>query len=284
MSKYHMSPNIYVNEIMLKVVDIKKSKEFYTNIMGFKILKEDEKRVVFSADGKNPIVTIVEPENPIPKPPRRTGLYHFAILLPSRKDLGLLLNHFKENNYPIVGGAYHGVSEAVYLQDVDNNGIEVYRDLDDSLWDRENGEIRMVTEPLNYKEIMELAEGEKWHGIPEGTIIGHIHLHVSDLDEAKRFYCDGLGFNLITSMGDSAIFLSSGGYHHHIGLNTWQGKGALPLPENSAGMKYFSLVFPNEEIRGEKIKNLRELGYEVIENAEGIFVKDSSENLIKLAV
>lgn len=221
MSKYHESPNIYANEIELKVLDIKRSKEFYTYIMGFKVLREEEKRVVLSADGEKPMVTIVEPENPIPKPSRRTGLYHFAILLPSRKDLGLFLKHIRENAYPIIGGAYHGVSEAVYLQDLDDNGIEVYRDLDDRLWDRENNEIKMVTEPLNYREIMALAGEEKWLGLPRDAIIGHIHLHVTDLDEAKRFYCDGLGFDLITSMANSAIFLSTGQYHHHIGLNIW---------------------------------------------------------------
>jgi len=284
MSKYHKDPSIYVNEIELKVLDLNRSKEFYTNIMGFKVLKEEESKVVLSADGVNPMVTIVEPEDVIEKPPRRTGIYHFAILLPSRKDLGLFLKHIRESNYPIVGGAYHGVSEAVYLQDPDDNGIEVYADIDEKEWDRKNGEINMVTEPLDYKAIIGLTGEETWQGLPEDTIIGHIHLHVGDLDQARRFYCDGLGFDLITSMANSALFLSTGGYHHHIGLNIWHGRNAPPLPENSAGMKYLSLAFPNHEVLKEKINNLRKLGYEIIENEEGLFTKDPSDNFIKLVV
>lgn len=284
MSKYHERPSIYIDEIELKVMDLNRSRDFYTKIMGHKVLKEEEKRLVLSADDMKPIVTIVEPENPIKKPPRRTGLYHFAILLPTRKDLGLFLKHIRDNNYPIVGGAYHGVSEAIYLQDPDDNGIEVYVDLDDKVWDRRNGEINMVTEPLDYRGIMALAGDEMWQGLPKNTIIGHIHLHVRDLDEAKRFYCDGLGFDLITSMANSAIFISTGGYHHHIGLNIWQGKNAPALPENSVGMKYFSLAFPNAEIREEKINNLIKLGYELVENEDGIFTKDPSDNKIKLVI
>lgn len=284
MSKYHRDPSIYVNEIELKVLEINRSKEFYTKIMGFKVLTEKDKRVVLSVDGVNPMVTLVEPEDPISKPPRRTGLYHFAILLPSRKDLGLFLKHIRENNYPIVGGAYHGVSEAVYLQDVDDNGIEIYVDIDEELWERENGEISMVTEALDFNGIMALGGGEKWQGLPKDTILGHIHLHVGDLVQAKRFYCDGLGFDLTMSMANSALFLSTAGYHHHIGLNIWHGKNAPPLPENSAGMKYFSLAFPSDEVREEKIKNLKKLGYEIIEDKGDLFTKDPSDNLIKLVV
>lgn len=284
MPKYHESPSIYIDEIELRVLNLNRSKEFYTKIMGFKVIEEEEKRVVLSADGVKPMVTLVEPENPIPKPPRRTGLYHFAILLPSRKDLGLFLKHIREMGYPIVGGAYHGVSEAVYLQDVDDNGIEIYRDIDEKHWDRKNNQINMVTEPLDYKAIMALAGEEKWQGLPEDTILGHIHLHVGDLDQAKRFYCEGLSFDLIMSMANSALFISTGGYHHHIGLNIWHGKNAPPLPDNSAGMKYFSLVFPNAEIREEKINNLKKLGYKIIEDEAGIFTKDPSENLIKLVL
>ena len=119
---------------------------------------------------------------------------------------------------------------------------------------------------------------------PEDTILGHIHLHVGDLDEAKKFYCEGLGFDLIMSMANSALFLSTGEYHHHIGLNIWHGKNAPPLPENSAGMKHFSMVFPSKEIIEEKINDLRKLGYEIIEDEASIFTKDPSDNLIKLVV
>ncbi len=283
MSKYHEKPNIFVNQIRLKVADIERSIEFYTKIMGFNILNREGKEVILTADRINPIITIVEPENVVPKLPRRTGLYHFALLLPSRFHLGLFLKHIREEGYPIIGGSNHGVSEAIYLEDPDENGIEVYRDIDSREWKRNGNQINMVTDPLDYNGIVAETGGEKWDGIPKETIIGHIHLHVGDLDEAKRFYCDGLGFDLVMKMANSALFISSVGYHHHIGLNIWNGRNAEPLPDNSVGMKYFTIIFPDVDTRKNTINNLRDLDYDVIEDND-IFVRDPSNNLIKLIV
>lgn len=283
MSKYHEKPNIFVNQIRLKVADIERSIEFYTKIMGFNILNREGKEVILTADRINPIITIVEPENVVPKLPRRTGLYHFALLLPSRFHLGLFLEHIREEGYPIIGGSNHGVSEAIYLEDPDENGIEVYRDIDSREWKRNGNQINMVTDPLDYNGIVAETGGEKWDGIPKETIIGHIHLHVGDLDEAKRFYCDGLGFDLVMKMANSALFISSVGYHHHIGLNIWNGRNAEPLPDNSVGMKYFTIIFPDVDTRKNTINNLRDLDYDVIEDND-IFVRDPSNNLIKLIV
>ena len=283
MSKYHEKPNIFVNQIRLKVEDIERSIEFYTKIMGFNILNREGKEVILTADGINPIITIVEPENVVPKLPRRTGLYHFALLLPSRFHLGLFLKHIREEGYPIIGGSNHGVSEAIYLEDPDENGIEVYRDIDSREWKHNGNQINMVTDPLDYNGIVAETGGEKWDGIPKETIIGHIHLHVGDLDEAKRFYCDGLGFDLVMKMANSALFISSVGYHHHIGLNIWNGRNAEPLPDNSVGMKYFTIIFPDIATRKNTINNLRDLDYDVIEDND-IFVRDPSNNLIKLIV
>ncbi|WMM24479.1 VOC family protein [Tissierella sp. MB52-C2] len=284
MSKFHEKPNIFVNHIVLKVVDVKRTVEFYTEIMGLKILDRREKEVILTADGVNPIVTIVEPDNAIPKLPRRTGIYHFALLLPSRFHLGLFLKHLREKSYPIIGGAHHGVSEAIYLEDPDGNGIEVYRDIDSEEWKRKENQVEMVTDPLDYDSIILDAGEGKWDKIPKETIIGHIHLHVGDLDEAKKFYCDGLGFDLVMKLANSALFISSGGYHHHIGLNIWNGKNSLALPDNAAGMKYYSIIFPGIDVRENTINNLRNLGYDVIREDNNIFTKDPSTNLIKLVV
>lgn len=284
MSRYHEKPSIFVNQIVLKVLDIEKSIKFYTEIMGFKILGRKEKEVILTADGINPMITIIEPDNVIPKLPRRTGIYHFALLLPSRFHLGLFLKHIRDLGYPTIGGSNHGVSEAIYLEDPDDNGIEVYRDIDSKEWKQNGNQVNMVNEPLDYKGIIEEAGQENWNGIPQETIIGHIHLHVGDLDEAKRFYCDGLGLDLVMKMANSALFISSGGYHHHIGLNIWNGKNAPSLPDNAAGMKYYTLVFPDIETRENTINNLKDLGYKVIKEKEDIFIKDPSDNLIKLVV
>ncbi|MDR7870732.1 MAG: VOC family protein [Tissierellaceae bacterium] len=284
MTKFHNKPNLFVNEIVLKVTDIDRSIDFYTKIMGFSILKKNGKDATLTADGFNPILTLIEPEDVIPKVPKRTGLYHFAVLLPSRYDLGLFLKNIRDEWYPIIGGADHGVSEAIYLEDPDDNGIEVYRDVAESEWDRSGDRINMVTEPLNYDELIAESGEDKWDKTPLDTIIGHIHLHVGDLDKARRFYCDGLGFDLTMEAGSSAIFLSTGGYHHHIGLNVWNGRNADPLPDNSVGMKYYTLQFPDKRSREEIINNLENLGYEVIKDDKDTFTKDPSSNLIKLKV
>lgn len=275
MSKFHTREIMHPTEIVLKIEDINRSKEFYQKIMGFKILEDKEKEVILTADGNTPIITLVQPDDVIPKLPRRTGLYHFAILLPDRVQLGLFLKHINHMGYPIIGGSNHGVSEAIYLEDPDDNGIEVYADTNIKT---------LTTSPLDYKGLVADTGDLKWQGIPQDAIMGHIHLHVANLNEAKRFYVDGLGFDLVMDMPNSALFISSGGYHHHLGLNIWNGRGVSPLPENSVGMKYYNIRFPSEEIRQDKINGLKELNYEVMELENEIYAKDPSDNLIKLVI
>lgn len=281
---FHKKPNVFVSDIVLKSADLERSIKFYTKVMGFSLIKRDGKKAIFTADGFNPILTVIEPDDIVPKVPKRTGLYHFAILLPSRYDLGLFIKNIKDEWYPVIGGSHHGVSEAIYLEDPDGNGIEVYRDLASEEWDRAGDRINMTSDPLDYDGLMELAGDNKWDKAPLKTIIGHIHLHVGDLDIAKKFYREGLGFDLIMEAGTSAIFLSSGGYHHHIGLNVWNGRDAEPQGDNEVGMKYYSLVFANEESRENTIINLVNLGYEIIKEGKDIFTKDPSKNMIKLKV
>lgn len=284
MMKFHSKPNIFVNELVLKITDIDRSIKFYTKIMGFSILNKNGKEAVLTADGFNPIVTLIEPEDVVPKIPKRTGLYHFAVLLPNRNELGLFLKNISEQWYPIIGGSDHGVSEAIYLEDPDGNGIEVYRDVDEAQWSKSGDRINMISDPLDYDQLIAEGGADKWGHTPLNTIIGHIHLHVGDLDEAKRFYSDGLGFDLVMEADKSAIFLSTGGYHHHIGLNIWNGRNAEPLPDNSVGMKYYSIIFPDGDARENVLDNLANLGYELIREGNDIFTKDPSSNLIKLTV
>ncbi|WFA08423.1 VOC family protein [Tissierella sp. Yu-01] len=283
MSKYHKGSKIFVTEVVIKVMDLNRAVEFYKSIMGFKVLRKKEKKVVMTVDGINPIVTLIRPDDIVPKEHRRTGLYHFAILLPTRKDLGKFIKNIREKGYPIVGGSNHGVSEALYLQDPEDNGIEVYADTPDRNWERTLIGVKMITEPMDYRGLIELAGDDVWQGAPDGTILGHMHLHVSNLDESLNFY-SALGFKLVQAMMDQAYFVSTGGYHHHIGFNIWNGKGAPPPPEDSAGMKYFTLKFPDEDTRKEKINNLKEQGYVMIEKNNKLFTRDPSKNLIKLIV
>ncbi len=189
-----------------------------------------------------------------------------------------------EKSYPIVGGSNHGVSEAIYLQDPDDNGIEVYADIDSSKWAWENEEVEMISIPLDYNNLLEETGNDKWKEMPKDTRIGHIHLHVSDLVKAQKFYVEGLGFDVVMEMGKSALFLSSGRYHHHIGLNIWNGVGVDSLPENASGMEYYTIIFPDEDTRKDVVDRLRKLEYQVMEEELDAYTRDPSGNLIKLIV
>lgn len=284
MKKFHNKSNIYVTQIELKVEDLKRSLDFYKNIMGFKVLEEKENSLILTIDGLKPVITLKQPKDVIKKIPKRTGLYHFAILLPNRLQLGSFLKNIKEKNYPILGGANHEVSEAIYLQDPDDNGIEIYSDIDSSKWIWEDKKVQMSNRLLDYEDLLSQSENSRWIGMPADAIIGHIHLHVDNLEKAKDFYVNGLGFDVVMEMGKSALFLSSGGYHHHVGLNIWNGTDVGPLPQNSVGMDYYTIKLPNKDMRKETINRLKKLNYKIIEKGKKVYTKDTSGNSIKLEV
>ncbi|MDQ0178033.1 VOC family protein [Bacillus chungangensis] len=281
---FHRDPSTFVNQVHILAKDVERSLLFYQEIIGFRILEHIGKKVVLTADGKTPLVTIEQPENVLTKEPRTTGLYHFALLLPQRSDLAKALSHLINTGYPLQGASDHRVSEAIYLADPDGNGIEIYADRPLHSWIKEDGQILMTTERLDIENLLQETKGEPWNGLPEHTIMGHIHLHVSDLQKAEDFYCKGLGFNVVNRYGEQATFISTGGYHHHIGMNTWNGVGAKAPAANSVGMKWFSLVFPNEKARNEAVNKLKTLGVSVQEEEGILITKDPSGNHIRLCV
>lgn len=264
---FHQKPNMFVSHVQIKVSDLARSIRFYKNIIGFDILEQTGNTAAFTADGKTSILSIEQVENAQPLQRGRTGLYHFAILLPSRKDLGNFVQHISQLDVPIGAGDHH-VSEAIYLYDPDGNGIEVYADRPEELWIWNGNTVYMTTEPVNFRSLLEIADGA-WNGLPEGTVMGHIHLSVSDLRKSEAFYTKALGFEAVATYGSRALFISTGKYHHHIGLNTWESLGGSPAPENSVGLKSFTLVL-NDSEQAEKIKNnLKEMGHvtEIFEGA-----------------
>ncbi|PMC40212.1 glyoxalase [Bacillus sp. UMB0899] len=280
---FHRKPNVYVSKLNLKVLDLIRSLAFYQDILGFQILEKSEKRAILTADGKTALLEIEQPDDVIPKQPRTTGLYHFALLLPSRSDLGSVLKHLLKLKYPLQGGSDHLVSEALYLADPDGNGIELYVDRSPSQWKWNNGEVEMSTDPIDVDGL--LAEGRsEWNKLPEDTIMGHIHLHVSELEKIKEFYCQGLGFEVVCNYGNQALFISSGGYHHHIGLNVWNGIGAPQPSEKSVGLIDYTIVYPNEKERDNASQRLQESGYNVAIEQEIYVTKDPSGNKIHLIV
>lgn len=274
--RFFEKPAVYVETVSLRVTDLARSIHFYSDFMGFQLLEETERKAVLTVDGSTPLLELQQPEGIKPKQGRTAGLYHFAILLPSRKDLGAFLNHLlKTTDYQLrLGASDHYVSEALYFQDPDGNGIEVARDRPSEEWGWKDRKVSMGTEALDGNGLMVSAEGE-WAGMPAGTLMGHIHLHVSDLEKAKTTYMDGIGMELATDY-PGALFLATNGYHHHIAVNIWNGTGA-PKPEtDQVGMNWFSLRYPDKISLEKTVQRLKE-NNEIVEEIEnGYAMEDSS--------
>ncbi|MFD0771382.1 VOC family protein [Bacillus sp. CGMCC 1.60114] len=281
--KFQKHPYTFVNHVHILIENLERSLSFYQEELGFQILEQSETKAVLTADGKTPLLTIEQLEKILPKQPRTTGLYHFAILLPHRSDLAKVLHHLIKTDYPLQGASDHLVSEAVYLADPDGNGIEIYVDRPFETWEWNDGQVTMATEPIA-SDILSAAKNETWTGLPSDTVMGHIHLHVADLGKAEEFYCTGLGFDAVSRYGHQALFISSGKYHHHIGLNTWNGVGAPAPAANSVGLKHFSLLFPDKETRNQAVKRLQNIGVSVTTTDGVVVTKDPSGNHIQLCI
>ncbi|PYZ95537.1 glyoxalase [Alteribacter lacisalsi] len=283
MSRFHQAPAVFASGLRLKTGDLNRAVSFYTTVLGFQAEEEREGVVqLLVPGGGQPFLTIEEGQGVTPRRPYETGLFHFAILLPERADLGRFIRYMTERGVPLHGASDHDVSEAVYFSDPDGNGIEVYTDRGADEWKWEGGSVYMTSEPLDIKGLMEAAENTTWSGLPQGTELGHIHMQAADLPASERFYKEGLGLDLVCRFGRDALFLSSSGYHHHIGLNTWNSRGAKAPAASSAGIRWFDLAFPNEEKRTAAVERLDNLGFDIVKREGHYAVKDPSKNLIRL--
>lgn len=278
---FHKAPVNNVSEVTVNVSNIEKSLDFYQEIMGFKVNSQIGNEAELSADGKTTLLRLVKPSNPMNQH-RTSGLYHFAVLLPKRSDLAAFIKHLSTKDVRL-GASDHAVSEALYLDDPDGNGIEVYRDRYPEEWVWDNDEIHMVTEPLNIEEILKTDTGEPFNGLPEDTVMGHLHLHVANIEEAVHFYSEGLGLDIVSRSGPQAAFLSFDKYHHHIGINVWNGVGAPRPDKNNTGLNYYVMKYHTESAVEKTVENLKELGYEVEETPEGYFSEDPSGNKVLIS-
>jgi catechol 2,3-dioxygenase len=231
-----IDPQTAIGEVHLTVSDLDRSLRFYQDHLGFTLHHRADRIARIGAAGSD--LLVLSQGESAPRVRGTTGLYHFAILVPSRADLARALRRLVDTDTVMQGAADHGVSEALYLADPDGNGIEVYRDRPREQWPYVGGALRMVADPLDVEAILAEAAGDGGAGLAAGTTIGHVHLHVSRLADAERFYVDVLGFELMQRYGPSALFVSAGGYHHHFGLNTWAGVGAPPPPPGALGLRH----------------------------------------------
>jgi catechol 2,3-dioxygenase len=281
-----IDPAISVGAVHLTIADLERSIAFYESRIGVRVQERTHDTARLGVEGR-PLVTL----HASPTARRAhgaTGLYHFAILVPSRLDLARSLRHFIETSTAMQGFADHGVSEALYLADPDGNGIEVYRDRPRDEWVFVGGALQMGVDPLDAGSV--LAELERagdsgtWTGLAAGTVMGHMHLQVSLLDAAERFYADVLDFDVMARYTRSAVFLSGGGYHHHLGLNTWAGVGAPPPPAGAIGLRHFDLLFSSASTRDSTLERVRASGLPVDIQDGDPLLRDPSGNAIALLV
>jgi catechol 2,3-dioxygenase len=242
---YRLPNGTTLGPVDLQIADLTRSLRFYEAALGLRVLQREGPRAVLAArDGVIPLVELHERPGAREVPHRgRTGLYHFALLLPDRASLGRLIRHLWEINTRF-GSADHLVSESVYLQDPDNLGIEIYADRPRSAWQRLGRELMMATDPLDLSGLVGAADTAAWGGLPAGTVMGHVHLHVGDLALASAFFSDAIGFDRTVWHYPGALFLAADGYHHHLGTNTWAGTGATPPTEDEAQLLAWTIALP----------------------------------------
>ena len=267
--------------VELTVSDLERSLDYYRGSIGLGVREQGSGRASLGSNGSE---LLILHELPAARPaPHSTGLFHFALLVPERRDLASWLAHAGRERVPLTGASDHFVSEALYLRDPDEHGIEIYADRPREVWDGQTE--RLTTEPLDIESLLgdlDDPETDRFERLPEGTVMGHVHLQVAEIPETVGFYRDRLGFDLTASLGNQVAFLAAGGYHHHVGANTWQSAGAAPPPEGSAALRRATILFPDSESRDDALGRVVEGGQDPEETPEGPVVRDPSGNRLLL--
>jgi len=266
-----------IGSIEIAVKNINRITEFYHSFLGLELLRWENKSVFLGTSKNNGELIILSERKDLKAPSKNSpGLFHLALLVPSRKELAKTFLHLNELAVRPDGFSNHGVSEAIYLRDQEGKGIEIYSDTPETLWNCRNDEIQMVTEPLNLKKLLSTIDNgtDQFEGLHSKSYIGHIHLKVSSIEKAKKFYNDTIGFNVTQSDYPGAIFMAAGKYHHHIGANMWMSKNSTPSDEETLGLQKYSVVLPD-------LLSLNKLSFRLLEAGTPLIEQDSHSILIK---
>ena len=271
---FRLPAGLTLGPVRLEVADLGRSVDYYQQVLGLLTLERNGSQATLGAPhDRTPLVRLNHRPGATPVPRRgRLGLYHFALLLPERAELGRFLAHLAAIGvYP--GMSDHLVSEALYLTDPDGLGIEVYADRPRATWRVEGGSIAMATDPLDVQGLLGAAGSAPWTGAPQGTHIGHVHLHVGDLDQASAYFHAALGLDRVVLGFPGALFLSAGGYHHHLGTNTWAA-GAPHAREGDARLLEWTIQLPEAAHVNDVATSLRASGYEVTREGKDVVSAD----------
>jgi catechol 2,3-dioxygenase len=282
MSTDAIDPGTSMGPVRLTVAELDRARDFYRDAIGLTEL-EPSNGTVRMGTGDAALVELVGDSDAPSRPRGTTGLFHLAILVPSRPDLARALQRVAEAGWHLSGASDHLVSEALYLSDPEGNGIELYRDRPRDQWPVRDGSVQMATLPLDLDGVLgELRREDATAGMPTGTRMGHVHLNVGDLGAAEAFYSGALGFEVTVRGYPGALFVSAGGYHHHLGLNTWAGEAAPAPPPGSLGLRQFEIILPSPESLAFEEDRLREAGAEPDREGDRVRVTDPSGNRVVL--
>ncbi|RJP62702.1 MAG: VOC family protein [Ignavibacteriales bacterium] len=269
--KYHIPAGTKIGSVELAVNDLELMTDFYTSLLGLNLIKQNNKSYSLGASGIDKELLILNERKDLKAPAANApGLFHFALFVPSRNELAKILINLYRRNVNFDGFANHGVSEAIYLKDPEGNGIEIYSDTQSESWIWNGDKIQMVTEPLNIDSLLSIiTSNEKLDGFPPETRIGHIHLKVSSIDKAKKFYNESAGFKITQSDYPGALFFAAGNYHHHIGANTWISKNAPACDTDTLGLQKFSVVLPD-------LLSLKEISFRLLKDGRPVISQTDS--------
>ena len=267
--------------VHLTVADLARSLDYYQRLLGLQVHNRDGDTAQLGVGGEDLLVLYEEPG--AEPAPRNTGLFHFALLVPSRHDLARWFAHAIKSEAKFAGMSDHLVSEAIYLRDPDWHGIEIYRDRPKAEWERDGEFVKMATLPLDTEGVLSALEGGEpaFEHMSPGTTMGHVHLQVADIPASETFYKDVVGFDLQARYADQASFLSAGGYHHHLGANVWNSRGAAPPPPGSAALRHFVVLLPDDAALRQVAERVPDA---TPDSSGGIAVKDPANNTLILAV
>jgi catechol 2,3-dioxygenase len=271
---YHLPDATVIGRVRLQVGDLARSLAWYEGTLGLRVLERDVSRATLGAHGDDiPFLELVERPGARAVPRRGLlGLYHVAILLPDRRALGRFVAHLSRTQTR-AGASDHLVSEALYLYDPDGLGIEVYVDRPREEWRVRNGEIEMTTIPLDLGALVRAAGGDAWTGMPAGTRVGHVHLSVADLATASAFYHETLGFDRMVWSYPGALFMGAGGYHHHLGTNTWAAESPV-AGEGDARLLEWELQLPARSDVDAAAAAIEGAGHGIEREGDDVVVRD----------
>jgi catechol 2,3-dioxygenase len=275
-----ISPAMSLGPVELIVGDLEGMANFYEKAIGLAPLTRTASDATLGSEPGSALLELAGRPDAPTRPRRSTGLFHVAFLVPSRRELARSVRRVVDSGWSFTGASDHLVSEAMYLDDPEGNGIEIYRDRPRDEWRYENGELQMATLPLDLEGVMAELDGDETHqnARSEGPRIGHVHLQVADIPDSRAFYHDTLGLDTTAGRYPGALFMSAGGYHHHIGTNTWASAGAPAPPAGSRGLRRYTIVLPDEPELERVRARLGGAGYVTESVAGGVEAVDPSGN------